>query len=130
MRFLLLIFFFNLAISGFSQSYEGGSTSKTSRKPLHKEQSEAKQRNLLAWIKNNPKKTLVGNRCMEEVTREMGFEYVLQPKGQRGNRSEFGRLVHNLGVKVALFFKNGPFWKIKLNRKRKECMAKSGDYMG
>ncbi|MGK7389008.1 MAG: hypothetical protein ACNS60_01600 [Candidatus Cyclobacteriaceae bacterium M2_1C_046] len=130
MRVLLLIFLLLYTADGFAQSYEGGTTSKTSLKPFHKERNEDKKKSLLAWIKNDPKKTLIGNRCMEEVTQEMGFEYVLQPKGQPGNRSEFGRLVHNFGVKVGLLFKNGPFWKIKLNKKRKECMAKTGDYMG
>ena len=67
---------------------------------------------------------------MEEVTRKMGFEYVLQPKGQPGNRNEVGRLIHNFGVKVSLFFKNGPFWKFKLKKKRNECRESTGDFTG
>lgn len=130
MRLLLLLVFLLNASAGIGQSYEGGSTSKTSLEPQHREKMDKKEKHLLSWIKTDPRKTLIGNRCMEEVTRKMGFQYVLQPKGQPGNRSEFGRLIHNLGVKIGILFRNGPFWKIKLNKKRKECMAKTGDYAG
>lgn len=130
MRVIFIFIILFLAFDGVAQTTAFGSTSKTSVNPEHKENLKKKDKRLLALIKNNPKKTLMGNRCMDEYTRKLGFEYVLQPKGQQGNRTEFQRLMHNFGVKVNLLFKNGPFWKVKLNKKRKECMAKTGDYAG
>jgi len=60
----------------------------------------------------------------------MGFEYMVQPKGQPLNRNGLGRNLHNLGIKFALYFRNGPFWQIKLNKKKKECRKLSGDFVG
>lgn len=124
---LLFSFVYSFALC---QSVDFGTTSNTSKNPTNIRKEPVKKKHLLALIKNNPKNTLTGNKCMDEVTRSMGFEYVLQPKGSAGNRSELGRNVHNLGVKAVLFFKNGPFWKFKLKKKRRECKDKTADYVG
>lgn len=81
-------------------------------------------------IKNDTKKTLTGNLCFEEVTAKMGFQYLAVPKGQIPNKNGFVRWKHNFGVKFIIFFKNGPFWKMKVNKKYKECKYGSGDYIG
>jgi hypothetical protein len=60
----------------------------------------------------------------------MGFEYLVQPKGQPLNRNGFGRNMHNLGIKFVLLFKNGPFWQIRLSKRKKECRKLSGDFVG
>lgn len=73
---------------------------------------------------------LLGNRCMEEATREMGFRYEVVPKEGPGSKTHEGVFFHNLGVKTILLFKNGPFWSIRLKKRMKECRRKTGDYMG
>jgi len=81
-------------------------------------------------ITNDTKETLAGNLCFEEVTAEMGFQYIAIPKGQPLNKNGFSRWRHNAGVKFMLTLKNGPFWKSKVNKKFKECRFGSGDYVG
>jgi hypothetical protein len=98
-------------------------------KPDPKKQQEKSPR-IRYIIKSNTKNTLLGNKCFEEATRKMGFQYLAVPKGQPPYKNEFAKFWHNLSVKTALFFKNGPFWKIKVNKKLKECRYRSGDYVG
>lgn len=81
-------------------------------------------------ITNDGRHTLPGNACFEEVTRNMGFLYLAVPPGQGPNRNSWTRNTHNLGVKVAILFKNGPFWKLKVNKWREECRKRSGDHVG
>lgn len=130
MRLPVILFCLFFIGTAYSQSADFGTTSNTSLNPTHLKKEPVKKKHLLALIKNKPKNTLAGNKCMDEVTKSMGFEYVLQPKGSAGNRTELGRLVHNFGVKMALIFKNGPFWKFKLKKRRKECKDKTADYVG
>jgi hypothetical protein len=91
------------------------------------EKPEGKQYMLI--YHKNTKGILYGNPCMMEVTRKMGFEYAVAPKGTKGNRTEFGRRMHNFGVKSVLTAKN-PFWRSKVKRKLKECRQKTGDFTG
>lgn len=98
-------------------------------KPDPKKQKE-KEEKIRFIIKNDTKNTLAGNPCFEEATRKMGFQYIAIPKGQAQNKNEFSRFWHNLGVQTALFFKNGPFWKSKVNKKLDECKYGSGDFVG
>ncbi len=107
------------------QSTKTGNTSVDS-KPVHKIEKNKDLR--LHWIKNDTKGLLIGNRCFEEVTNKMGFVYHIQTKSQSNQMSETRRLLHNFGVKFKLFFKNGPFWKFKLKKKRKECKQITGDF--
>lgn len=97
-----------------------------------------------AWIENPSKRgktyfsilkrgsegTLTGNKCVEDRTQKMGFRYVLVPKKGPGSRSGAGVFLHNAGTKFLLFFRNGPFWSVRLKKKVKECRRKTGDYMG
>lgn len=101
----------------------------TGAKPDPQKQIE-KEVTIRYIIKNDTKKTLAGNLCFEEFTTKMGFQYLAVPKGQAPNKNGFFRWRHNFGVKFVLLFKNGPFWKIKVNKKYKECKYGSGDYVG
>lgn len=91
---------------------------------------KGKEEKIRFIIKNDTKNTLAGNLCFEEATRKMGFLYIAIPKGQAQNKNEFARFRHNFGVRSALFFKNGPFWKSKVNKKLEDCKYGSGDYVG
>jgi hypothetical protein len=81
-------------------------------------------------ITNNTQKTLAGNACFEEATHKMGFQYLAIPRGQAPNTTGWNRWWHNFGVKTIIFFKNGPFWKVKVNKKYKACKYQTGDFVG
>jgi hypothetical protein len=81
-------------------------------------------------ITNDTKNTLAGNYCFEEETRKMGFLYLAVPKGLPPNKNDLSRWWHNLGVKTVILLKNGPFWKDRVNKMRKECRIRMGDYTG
>ncbi len=124
--------YFTVASTTCAQvSKDFGSTGMTSHSPKNKHnEKDHRKKRLVHLIKNDGKGLLIGNACMNEVTHSMGFEYVVQSKGQAGNPHELGRFFINLGAKTIILFRNGPFWKIKLNRKRKECRELTGDHLG
>ncbi len=108
-----------------------GNTATTNKSPTNKpKHKDLKSKRSIQWIKNDTDGLLLGNKCMEDVTSEMGFEYVVQVKGRSGYKSEFERLVHNLTAKIGIMFRNGPFWKFRLKKERKQCREKTGDYVG
>lgn len=79
-------------------------------------------------IKKDTKGFLAGNKCFEEVTKKMGFVYLAVPKGQSLYTSEFNRNLHNMGAKTMVLLKNGPFWKIRVNKAYRKCKYGYGDY--
>lgn len=89
-----------------------------------------REKKYLSLLKRGSEGTLSGNKCVEDRTMKMGFRYVLLPKQGPGSRSGAEVFLHNAGTKFLLFFRNGPFWTIRLQKKVKECRRKTGDYMG
>ncbi|HAA24126.1 MAG TPA: hypothetical protein DCR93_04200 [Cytophagales bacterium] len=89
-----------------------------------------RQRNLLPIYKTKTKNTLSGNRCFEEATRKMGFEYVVMPEGEAFSLSPVDRALSNAWVRFALIFRAGPWWPITVAIKRKQCRKRMGDYVG
>lgn len=81
-------------------------------------------------IKNGTSGILYGNPCVLQVTRKMGFEYAVQTPLLPGSTIEPRRLWNNFKVKVLLTLKHGPFWKITVNKRLKDCGIKSGDRVG
>ena len=75
-------------------------------------------------------KYLVGNDCMVEYTRSLGFEYVAWVEYPHEEMGPIAFHVYNLTSRIRLFFKAGPFWKTKVNRKLPECRRASGDFIG
>jgi hypothetical protein len=123
-------------VKGFSQSMADAgeeiiSTQATdpNAKPDARKQAPKKARYRYI-IKNNSKRTLKGNKCFEEVTRNFGFEYLIAPKDLPPQRTGMGRWMHNFGVKFILFFRNGPLWQIKLKKKYNQCKYQYGDFVG
>ena len=98
-------------------------------KPDPKKQG-VKEKPVRYIITNDTRNTLSGNRCFEEATVKMGFRYLAVPKGQPPNKNGFSRWWHNFGVKFMIMLKNGPWWKSKVNKKYKDCMYGTGDYVG
>lgn len=113
------------------EKLEFGDTPTTNLDPKYKSNhKDHKNRPIIHWVKTSTKGLLLGNRCMEEVTSEMGFVYLIQNKGQAGNRSGFNRFTHNFAAKLRITLRNGPFWRFKLKKKTKECRKETGDFVG
>lgn len=89
-----------------------------------------KKKKIRYIIKNGTSGILYGNPCVLQVTRRMGFEYAVQTPLLPGSTIEPRRLWNNFKVKLLLTLKYGPFWKISLNKRLKECGIKSGDRVG
>ncbi|MAE83227.1 MAG: hypothetical protein CMB80_10855 [Flammeovirgaceae bacterium] len=81
------------------------------------------------YVKDS-KDILYGNPCAMEVTRKMGFEYVPQPLGVPGGMSINEIEKHNMLIKLKLFFTKGPFWKLIVKKRIKDCATNSGDFVG
>lgn len=132
MRGLLIIIclFFVIPVTA-QEKLKFGDTGKTNTSPTYTpKDKKIKKRKPLQWVKNSPNGLLIGNSCMEEVFSDMGFIYTIQRKGRIDTMNELHRFFHNMMVKLKLSFKNGPFWKFKLKKKRKECRELTGDYVG
>ena len=108
--------------------YESSAISYSTK--MKKDAKKYKQKYMVQVIKNDTQGLLMGNPCMEEVTQEMGFIYVAQPKGQPGNNTALQRNVYNFLAKLKITLRNGPFWKSQLNKKRNECRRSTGDFTG
>jgi len=127
---LLVIFPILIFTQGFTQNKRPPTKAIDPDVEVRKNKIGPKNKKMLSLIKNNTKGILYGNRCFEEFTHKCGYEYVVQPKGQSRNRNEISRWLHNIGVKFVVTIKNGPFWRIKEQKKKKECRIKTGDYVG
>lgn len=136
MRILLsTIFFISVSLVAVGQTnLDFGNKKKTKaidKRPEYIPQDrDYKGRRLIHWVKNNGRGLLIGNKCMEEVTKHMGFVYLVQTRDRPYKKTEFGRLMHNFFAKTGIFFRNGPFWKFKLKKKRKKCRFETGDFVG
>ena len=110
---------------------EFGDTPTTSKAPkYHSKHEDHKEKRKIYWVKNTSRGLLIGNPCMEEVMDDMGFVYLVQPKGQHLNKNELQRNLHNFFAKMGIMFRNGPFWKFKLKKWRGRCGAETGDFVG
>lgn len=106
-------------------------TKKLNRKTReNKSANRPKEKSISYIIKKSSKNTLYGNPCALEATRKMGFEFALEEKSSDTIRSFTRRWKHNLGVKMKLFFTRGPWWRLVVNKRIKECKKKSGDQVG
>ncbi len=110
-----------------AQDKTGATNLKTE---FNKNKEAPKQKRLRYIVKNDGRKILYGNKCFLDVQHAMGFEFLIQPKGQPLNRNGLARDLHNFGVKFILFFRNGPFWSITLRKRKKECRKQSADFVG
>lgn len=117
---------------GYAQEkLEFGDTPTTNTNPKYRSNpKDHKNRRVIHWVKTSSKGLLLGNRCMEEVISEMGFVYLIQTKGQEGNKNRFNRFAHNFAAKFRILLRNGPFWKFKLKKKTNECRRETGDFVG
>ena len=95
----------------------------------NKIKSKAKKTRILQIVKYKPHKVLYGNKCVEEYTRRLGFEYVIGMPDEDGDADLYA-FFSNMGNRVLLTFRNGPFWSCRVRRRIKQCRLGSGDFMG
>lgn len=75
-------------------------------------------------------KLLYGNRCALEATHHMGFEYVLEHRPGQPAITAWMRVSNNFWVKTKLCITKGPWWKLTLNNRLKQCARLGGDSRG
>jgi hypothetical protein len=128
---ITLVIFVDLEILAQQASRDTFSTQATDpdAKPDAHKMGPRKKKNLFI-IKNNTTGTLYGNPCFKEVSHHFGFEYLVVPEKIPPNTNAFKRNLNNLGVNVLLFFRNGPFWKLRMKKKFENCKYGYGDFVG
>lgn len=77
-----------------------------------------------------PSKVLYGNRCATNYLHKHGFEYIPVQDDPSKHRNPLFVFFHNLGVRTALTFRNGPFWSVRARKHIKQCRISSGDFVG
>ena len=132
LRIAIVIFITVLAteLSYAQETIPKTSTTDTDVKIKKKKERPEGKRHYMTIIKTHTKKTLYGNKCFEDFTRQLGFVYEIQVKGQSGSLNGFSRFWHNAGTKTALVFTAWPWWKLRVNKRYKECRKSSGDFVG
>ena len=95
-----------------------------------KKKHRPKERRLVYIYKTNTVNTLYGNLCALDVTRRWGFEYALEDNTTKNFKKTYHRTKNNFGVKIRLFFTKGPWWKLVINSRLKDCQVKTGDATG
>jgi len=130
--FMGLLFILTCKVAGQDIPVEGptSGTDIFHKAPPKPEREFSSNKNLLQLIEKDTRNILYGNKCFEEFTYQLGFEYVVEPPGEPGSRSNMKRFFHNFGAKFILIFKAGPFWKSRVNKKVRECRALMGDFTG
>lgn len=131
---LKFIFILLVAVLCFSWAQAQETMPKTNttdpNAKVNKKKERPKQKHYMTIVKFNTKGILYGNKCFEDFTKSMGFFYDVQNKGQSGSLNGFTKFWHNAAVKTALVFTQWPWWKARVNKKKKDCRKLSGDFVG
>ena len=101
-----------------------------SKKKFRKKQNAPKEKKISLIVKNKTTGLLYGNACMTENTHRMGFEYSIQIEGLPGSLTDWERMTDNMWVHLRLIFTKGPWWKMVLKKRVKDCRQRSGDLVG
>lgn len=99
-------------------------------KDFNKKVNKPKQKSISFIIKNSNSKLLYGNPCVIDETHRMGFEYSIQIRGLPGSVNGWSRFWKNAGVRLKLAVTKGPWWKLTLNNRIKDCRKRSGELIG
>ena len=134
-------YFFCVLLLGFSylsygQKEEGSfldfvpSENIDAKKDFNNKSNAPKRKSINFIVKNDTEGFLYGNPCMIEETHRMGFEYSIQVPGLPGSIRPWKRFWRNLVVSGKLILTRGPWWKLTLNSRVKDCRKRSGDLVG
>ena len=119
-----------IVTKGYAQEQMPKTNSIDTNSIINKKKERPKRVRYMTIIKTDTKGILYGNKCFEQFTQSIGFVYSVQIKGKSGSVSGFVRFWHNGMVKTALVFRAGPWWKLRANKKKKDCRKLSGDFVG
>lgn len=124
---LILLLFAPLVAMSQNQDYSG--LNSTFRKTHVRKAST--HRKIKVIYKHPAKNRMYTNDCVHSYTvSEMGFEYVILTSDcekSLGHRSGFELELQNFGTELGLFFRRGPFWKMKVKKRYKFCKERMGD---
>ncbi len=119
-----------LSSSVFAQESMPKTNSIDANAKIDKKKERPDKQRYKTIIKNDTKGILYGNKCFEEFTQSIGFQYAVQNSNSSGSLNGAARFFHNAGTKTALFFTAWPWWKLRVNKKKKDCRKLSGDFVG
>ncbi len=128
--FLILLVCGFLTRVSYSQETMPKTNSIDANAKVDKKKERPDKKRYQTIVKNDTKRILYGNKCFEEFTRSLGFKYEVQNKKTSGSLNGPARFFHNAGTKTALFFTAWPWWKLRVNKKKKNCRKLSGDFVG
>lgn len=136
---IFFVFLFLLVVSAFSQTQENEEeevvpdvnfnerkTNNIENQLVDHNSIVIKDEKLVILRKANTKNTFTGNVCAEEISRNYHFKYEFDNYGGSNAR-------HFLPNQFKIFFlsfKNGLFWRVRYNREIKNCISRTGDYVG
>lgn len=100
------------------------------KKKFRKKANAPKTKKYSLIVKNKTDGILYGNACMIESTQRMGFQYSIQIDGLPGSLDPWNRRWKNALVHAKLILTRGPWWKLVLKKRVKDCRQKSGDFVG
>lgn len=128
---VLIIFLIALKSQGQSSIEEYLPTRKVNKKIVEDSKKNRPKKTEYMYIyKRRTNNTLYGNPCALSVTHKMGFEYLAQEKSKIDLKSYWGRFFHNFWTKTKLVVHRGPWWKLTLQKRLKECQTTTGDRTG
>lgn len=127
---VLIVFFSILSTNIYAQETLPKSNLIDPNSKVDRRKERPEKNRAMTIVKNNTQGILYGNKCFEEFTHSIGFVYAVQIKGSSGSLNGAARFFHNAGVKTALFFTAWPWWKLRVNKKKKDCRKLSGDFVG
>lgn len=84
----------------------------------------------LALYTYTPNDYLVGNQCVTEYTKTLGFEYTYPFDAPNAKPNKLYSFSHNVWTHIRLTNRLGFGWKKRLKQRIKQCRASSGDFRG
>lgn len=85
-----------------------------------------KEEKLVEIRKTNTKNTYTGNLCADEIAKKYHFKYVFDHDGGSGFRHFFP----NQFKFIKLTFRNGLLWRSRYRHELRDCISRTGDYVG
>ncbi|MFN8437127.1 MAG: hypothetical protein U0V72_05745 [Cytophagales bacterium] len=141
-KFAILFILFSLFINSFGQNtnpeneeqpvpeinFNERKTNNIENQQLDINSVHQKEKKYLKLKKTNSKNTYTGNMCAEEITRAYNFEYEVDHVAGMGSAVRY--YIGNQFKIFYLNFKNGLFWRYRFKRDLRNCISRTGDFIG
>ncbi len=89
-----------------------------------------KNRRIRSMYTTSSRENLIGNSCVEEYTRKLGFVYIQPFLSPEFPVKVLDQWVNNTWVKTIVLLRKGPCWQRKLRKRIRFCRESSGDFIG